>query len=675
MAQNHTTVQPTELIQSFNRLTTNNIVGIAPSYDVDKILIRHNLILHCTRIFRIDGLRSEFVIINDLLYGILYLNRNILKREVSPIISRQRQCQIISEAFYNDVWNWLHNEGSILIIKYLSYLKEACKMTFHQCTIENHNIHGRIFVPVDQNHDIGNAIYYICKSSGQTIKAIFITDHAYISHVHNKLSLQTNTVNTTILLYKILISEYIKQADNLQFHQHLLKLSKWQEIYECYKAVMKLKPDLSSIGLIAYCRCLIMVCKYTEAEEILLNLMYTINEKDKAWTLLATARRKRKRYPAEESHRRLYEEYILANQSIEEACRANPPTEEALKEQQIIKKLTTAISLETLSPEHRSRADNCVYNILSIDGGGIRGIMAAIWLRELEYRTRRTCSSMFQMMAGTSTGAIIAAGLSIPDQNQRTRPADFASDLVLMYEAEGENIFVRKDRHWLDPLNLDPLATKYSSQEKKTLFEWYFRNTCICDCLTDIVIPSVRTGDICTHLFTRNNSLYSTRLVDVLMATTAAPTYFDPYFLNDRYYIDGGVQMNNPTMAAYTKAIEYGYDKENIYVLSLGTGDYLLDPLIDHTERRTTFYFEHYEHVLKVLFDSQQHNVDYQMSNLMNGRNYYRWQVWFEKSIELDNCDEQTVNTLENIAYEYWEEMEVCDDNRLNNWIQRLRDE
>ncbi|CAF1095764.1 unnamed protein product [Rotaria sordida] len=302
--------------------------------------------------------------------------------------------------------------------------------------------------------------------------------------------------------------------------------------------------------------------------------------------------------------------------------------------------------------------------------------MAAIWLRELERKTKRTCSSMFQMMAGTSTGAIIAAGLSAPDINHRTKPAHDASKLVQLYKTCGKHIFIEKPRHPLNPCRSSlSLAPKYSSDGKQNLFEYYFGKTLLYECLTDIVIPVVRSGDTYTHLFTRNDDLYSTCLVDVLMATTAAPTYFKPHCLNGINYIDGGVQMNNPTMAAYTKAIEYGYKKEEIFVLSLGTGDYIEDSLVANEHPHIIYYMKHHDHVVKVLLDSQQHNVDYQMSILMDDNNYYRWQVWFEESIELDRYEPHIVNKLEDIAYEYWEEMEVHDNNRLNRLITRLKDE
>jgi hypothetical protein len=63
------------------------------------------------------------------------------------------------------------------------------------------------------------------------------------------------------------------------------------------------------------------------------------------------------------------------------------------------------------------------------------------------------------------------------------------------------------------------------------------------------------------------------------------------------------------------------------------------------------------------------------MSHLMDDKHYYRWQVWFEEEIELDKYEPYIINKLENIAYEYWEEMEMYDDNRLYELIRRFKKE
>ncbi len=77
--------------------------------------------------------------------------------------------------------------------------------------------------------------------------------------------------------------------------------------------------------------------------------------------------------------------------------------------------------------------------ILSIDGGGIRGIIPAVILSAIEDMTGKKIADMFDLIAGTSTGGIVALGLTKPNANGQPQYA--AKDLVALYEKEGENIF------------------------------------------------------------------------------------------------------------------------------------------------------------------------------------------------------------------------------------------
>ena len=79
--------------------------------------------------------------------------------------------------------------------------------------------------------------------------------------------------------------------------------------------------------------------------------------------------------------------------------------------------------------------------VLSIDGGGIRGIIPALILAELEERTGKPVCELFDMIAGTSTGGILATGLTIPDEHGKPRWT--AKELVGLYRDEGPSIFHR----------------------------------------------------------------------------------------------------------------------------------------------------------------------------------------------------------------------------------------
>ncbi len=91
-----------------------------------------------------------------------------------------------------------------------------------------------------------------------------------------------------------------------------------------------------------------------------------------------------------------------------------------------------------------------VFKVLSIDGGGIRGIIPAMILAEIEDRTGKSVAEMFDLIAGTSTGGILALGLAMPGDGGKPRYK--AEDLIEFYEKEGLRIFSRPARHRIDSL-------------------------------------------------------------------------------------------------------------------------------------------------------------------------------------------------------------------------------
>ncbi|CAF4804786.1 unnamed protein product [Rotaria sp. Silwood1] len=311
-------------------------------------------------------------------------------------------------------------------------------------------------------------------------------------------------------------------------------------------------------------------------------------------------------------------------------------------------KLITASQTNEIRRTH----DRSLYNILSIDGGGFRGVMPAIWLTAIERGTRRHCSSIFQMLAGTSTGAIIACGLSMPPAANNTEPIYTARDIVYLYNRHASDIFVPATRRRLI-YRWCTQSSRYSRIGRELLFKKYFEGALICNSLTDVVVPAVQADHTRTYLFTRYDSrtgnIRPASIVDILMSTTAAPTYFRPHAFDYSAYVDGGVQMNNPTIAAYSEALRYGCRSEDIFVLSLGTGDYVHDPLRWPTASH------------------------YQMNLILGQNNYHRWQVWFEDEIPLDEYSTETQEILEDHAYTFLEELEARDDNkRLGAILERL---
>ncbi|CAB5348492.1 unnamed protein product [Rhizophagus irregularis] len=289
------------------------------------------------------------------------------------------------------------------------------------------------------------------------------------------------------------------------------------------------------------------------------------------------------------------------------------------------------------------------YNILSIDGGGVCGILPALWLSEIEYRTHRPISHLFNMIAGTSAGGIIAAGLSAPSWKME-------------YNKDMGHLFAKSDSWTL-------FKPRYSNKDRSSLFFDHFENVRLSTALTELVIPAVDESNLThTHLFTRRNDSKDDTFYDTLMATTAAPTFFPPYEIKGRgFFLDGALHLNNPAMAAYEKAIQYDAAKEKIFVLSLGTGSYLPDPLNPDLYRGNLFWAQNLH---KVVLPQQEGNTDRSMYNLL-GKCYQRWQVWFEEPISLDDC-ERVPHLLE-LGNQYIEELDASDENPINKLVERLQ--
>lgn len=212
--------------------------------------------------------------------------------------------------------------------------------------------------------------------------------------------------------------------------------------------------------------------------------------------------------------------------------------------------------------------------ILSIDGGGIRGLIPLYFLAKLEELTGKRTYEMFDVIAGTSTGGMIAMGLSIAP----------AKDILNLYIKCSDKIFKR---------NHNVFGPKYSSKNKREIFKEFFGNRL----LSEAKVPTIITAwelerDRAYHLYSKwpSDNIFDHEHIDMLMsdvalATSAAPTYFEPetvHALNVNglrskvpyTFIDGGVFANNPAMIAvnYAMTLYPELTYANIDLLSLGTG-------------------------------------------------------------------------------------------------------
>lgn len=296
--------------------------------------------------------------------------------------------------------------------------------------------------------------------------------------------------------------------------------------------------------------------------------------------------------------------------------------------------------------------------ILSIDGGGIRGIIPALILKEIEETTGKPICDLFDLIAGTSTGGLIALGLTI--DNGFGKPKYTAHDLVELYRNEGKNIFDRSVWHKIKSIG-NLREEKYPKDGLINVADNYFEDKRLKDVLTDVIIPSYETERRIPWLFKSKNAKnpnkpdYDFPIKDVALATASAPTYFEPHKINvknDDYlsFIDGGVYANNPALCAYTDAKNMFKKKdEEIFMLSLGTGQ---------LTRR--YYYENIKDwglldwaqpILSCVFDGVSDTVDYQLSNILNTNQYFRLQVELEEgNDDMDDASNTNLRVLQLLA-------------------------
>ena len=296
-------------------------------------------------------------------------------------------------------------------------------------------------------------------------------------------------------------------------------------------------------------------------------------------------------------------------------------------------------------------AGNPPRRVLSIDGGGIRGIIPAMVVAHIERKMGKPAHELFDLMVGTSTGGILALGLSRPGAS---RPAQFSARWVVkLYEEQGANIFEYSLWRKLRTVG-GILDEAYSHEVLEGILGKYFAGATLGDCRTPTMVTSY---DIQNRRTVFLKSWYAdhqlVRCCDAARATSAAPTYFEPKPLDTgdvaSVLIDGGIFINSPSVSAYAEARKL-FPDEPIAVLSLGTGE--LTRPIAFGEARTWGSALWVMSLLDCMFDGVSKAADHQMQ-LFLGERYQRLQTSLESaSDDMDDASEENIRNLKRTARE-----------------------
>jgi uncharacterized protein len=276
------------------------------------------------------------------------------------------------------------------------------------------------------------------------------------------------------------------------------------------------------------------------------------------------------------------------------------------------------------------------YHILSLSGGGIRGLFQAVYLRDVERRLGRPLRECFDLIAGTSTGAIIAVGvaLGIP-----------LRDIVELFRDRGHEIFPPNIRK-RSKLTLAWFCKgpRYPHVPLKTIFDEVYTNKRLRDCGPSVIVAAATLDSYETRAFTTLNGKDNDLLASqVVLSSAAAPLFFPAYRPRDseRTYVDGGIWANNPALLAVLAAHrECKVAFHDMRLISVGNGEVPSGKLgVDFNQMRRMRMIEP---VLDMMFATQSELADRTAAYLLDdypisGARMLRVNVQMHELVELDN--------------------------------------
>lgn len=228
-------------------------------------------------------------------------------------------------------------------------------------------------------------------------------------------------------------------------------------------------------------------------------------------------------------------------------------------------------------------------NILSIRGGGIKGLVSAMILQDLERLAGRPVADLFDLIIGTSTGGIIAvaAGLGVS-----------ASDICDLYVQRGSAIFARR---WL----LGLFAARYDIGNLRAELRGRVGTAAFGECRTKVTVTAV-DWDSSHAMFFKSWQHGFLSAVDVASATSAAPTYFDPVAIapckqfGGGRFVDGGLFANNPALYGIVEAVKAGRTLDQVSVVDIACPDSPVAP----ARRSAGGVFGVLPHIVDALIDA-----------------------------------------------------------------------
>lgn len=296
--------------------------------------------------------------------------------------------------------------------------------------------------------------------------------------------------------------------------------------------------------------------------------------------------------------------------------------------------------------------------ILSLDGGGIRGLVSCLWLSGVEDALARAGKpgvlKSFDLMAGSSTGALIACGLAI-GLSPLQLAAFYREQRHVIFPGLAGRLWSRATRTFTQGIS----APRYDGEGLEQVLKEVFGDTTLGQLKMPVLVTAYDTISRKPVIFKSFKPEHrALRVWEVCRASTAAPTYFPAHGMTvegrNCAMIDGGIVANNPTACAIAEAMRKDAqvdNSRNLVVLSIGSGE--RNRPISLKSAREWGALEWAVPIIDVLFDGNSDSVDYIARQLI-GNGYFRMQA--ELLVGLDDLDDTSatnVAALEALAASY----------------------
>ncbi len=294
------------------------------------------------------------------------------------------------------------------------------------------------------------------------------------------------------------------------------------------------------------------------------------------------------------------------------------------------------------------------FQILSLSGGGFLGLYTITVLSELERILGRPIASSFDLLAGTSVGGIIVLGLASEQPAAKIKTSFEHNGARIFSERPAPRTRLAEAKDFLRSV----MSSKYDGQWlRRTIVDVVGEETLIGELKHPVLVPTVNLTKGKPQIFKtphhpdfkRDHRL---RVVDIALATSAAPTYFPIAEIGDELFADGGLYANSPDLIALHEAEHFfNIPLDEIRILSVGTTTTQFS--FSHTVRRDLGAFGWGRRLPHTMLSSQQMDVDYILAHKLGNRYLRIDEIQSkeqERDLGLDVATEQAQKTVRGLA-------------------------